>query len=104
MITWFQVWPLLLFPYVITFIAGLYPFVREYLLNHLLIPLVPYDLAVDLVDWYSTASVAKELLLHLIISLNIGTLLYPLFYLVGLLFININNGIIKAKITSLNQQ
>lgn len=104
MITWFQVWPLLLMPYLISFAVGLFPYVREFVLNNLLIPLLPYDLAVNLVDWYSTASVLEELSLHFIISVNIGTLVYPLFYLIGHLFIALTNNMARSQITSLNQR
>ena len=103
MITWFRVWPLLLLPYVLTFLVGLFPFIREGMLNHILIPVLPYRTAVDLVAWYRSASQLDELLLHLILCLNLGTLLYPLFYLTGTVFIRITNSIAKSQINSLNQ-
>ncbi len=103
MITWHRVWPLLLLPYVLIFLIGLFPFIREGMLNHILIPVLPYQAAVDLVNWYRGASQLDELLLHLVLSLNLGTLLYPSFYLIGALFIFITNSIAKAQINSLNQ-
>ncbi len=103
MITWFQVWPLLTIPYLAIFGAGLLPFVREYLLNNLLIPIIPYDSAVKLVDWYQSTNLAGELVLHFLISLNLGTLAYPFFYLIGHLFISLTNHFAKSQIKSLNQ-
>ena len=103
MITWHRVWPLLLLPYVLVFLIGLLPFIREAMLNHILIPVLPYQAAVDLVDWYRNASQPQELLVHLVLCLNLGTLFYPLFYLAGTVFIRITNSIAKSQINSLNQ-
>ena len=104
MITWFQVWPLLLFPYIIAFVVGLFPFVRESALNYLLIPILPYDLSTHLVDWYGTATLMDELAIHLLISINLGTAIYPVFYLIGYLFITVTNSIARSQITSLNNR
>ncbi len=102
--SWYHIWPLLLVPFLIFFLLGFFPFIREAFLNHALISFLPYSISVDLVDWYQGASVLQEYFLHLLISFNCGILVYPIFFLIGSLYINVNNAIAISKIKSFNKQ
>ena len=98
MLTWITLWPFMSLPFLFPFLLGILPtftlagkelggpFVRQYLVNKVA-AVLPYDLAVQLVNWFTQASVAEELLLHALMSLNIGLLFYPLFYALGIFFI-----------------
>jgi hypothetical protein len=72
MITWLTYWPVLLTPTVILsalaalptrmfngYLVGGGP-VREYYLNHFILPVLPADAARSLVAWFSTASGLQE--------------------------------------------
>jgi hypothetical protein len=95
MLTWLQLVPLLGLPtLILSAIAALptKPFhghvlgggpVREYFLNHMLVPVLPNDAAVALVQWFSQANYAQEWFLSLIVIVNINALLLPLLYFVG---------------------
>ncbi len=102
--SWYHIWPLLAAPFLIFFLLGFFPFVREAFLNHTMIPFLPYSVSVDLVGWYQEADMFQEYLLHLLISINCGILVYPIFFLIGSLYININNAIALSKIKSFNKQ
>ena len=57
-------------------------FVRQWLLNHVLLPLAPLDQAHHLVNWFAGASVLQEWFLAMLIVLNLNaSLLLPLFFL-----------------------
>lgn len=95
MTTWFSLWPVLMIPSVLVFVAGLIPglsflnhtfgggMVRQWLVNHVLIPILPKDWGWLLVDWYQAASVAQELVLHALVAINMNALLLPVLYLGG---------------------
>lgn len=102
--SWFHIWPLLAFPYVIFIAVGGIAFIREGFLNRVMIPFLPYDIASDLVNWYQSANFFQEFSLHILISINCGTLVYPLFFIIGSLYIKINNVIAVSKIKSFNNQ
>ena len=103
MITWFQVWPLLTLPYILSIGIGLFPFIREGMLNLFLLPLLPYDIAIRLIAWYNQATLTQEMLLHLFLAFNLATITYPIFYAIGLLYIKVNNSMARSQIQTLNQ-
>lgn len=92
MITWLQIWPLLLMPTVILSAIAAFPTsliggrvlgggpVREYYLNHFLLPVLPADASASLVSWFSTASSMQEWLLACAVSVNLNAILLPLLY------------------------
>ena len=100
MLTWFRLWPLLALPvFLLSLLISLPMFevrhqllggglVRQWLLNHGLLPLLPEMQAVEIIDWFSQASALHEWLLAFLIALNINALLLlPLFF-AGQLVIN----------------
>jgi len=98
MITWFSLWPFMSIPFLFPFLLGILPvfnvgnheiggpLVRQYCINQVA-SLIPHDIAVVLVNWFNQASYFQEILLHGVISLNIGLLFYPLFFAIGTLVI-----------------
>ena len=102
MITWFQLWPALLMPTgILSALAALPTLavggrllgggpVREFYLNHFVLPLLPGDAAAGLVNWFSTASAFHEWLLALAVSVNLNALLLPLLYVLGVFIIRVS--------------
>lgn len=102
MISWIQLWPLLIIPYVVLFSIGLLPtftlyghvvggpLVREWLLNQFALALLPQNAGWSLVAWFETASVIQEIALHTLLSLNAYALAFPLFYLAGAAMIRLS--------------
>lgn len=92
MITWYQVWPLLLLPSLILFPVGLLPdttlfgepfgggIVREFAINHALLPLLSKEAGWRVVTWFGRASGAGETALYGLIVLNVNALSLPLIY------------------------
>ena len=93
MLTWFRLWPLLALPvFILSLLISLPmfevrhqllggPLVRQWLLNHGLLPLLPDAQAVQLIQWFSVATALQEWLLAFLIALNINALfLLPLFF------------------------
>jgi len=100
MLTWFRLWPLLALPvFLLSLLISLPMFevrhqllggglVRQWLLNHGLLPLLPEVQTEQVITWFSQASALQEWLLAFLIALNINALLLlPLFF-VGQLVIN----------------
>lgn len=95
MITWLQIWPLLALPTLILAAITAIPTnqingrimgggpVREYFLNHILVPVLPNDAAVAVVQWFSHASAIQEWFLTLLVVVNINGLLLPLLFVFG---------------------
>ncbi len=98
MLTWFSLWPFMTLPFLLSFVLGILPslsvgggevggaLVRQYGVNQLA-ALMPHDFSMVLIDWFNQASYVEELVLHGVISLNIGLLFYPLFFGLGSLAI-----------------
>ena len=99
MLTWFRLWPLLALPvFILSLLISLPMFevrhqllggglVRQWLLNHSLLPLLPDVQTGQIIQWFSEASALQEWLLAFLIALNINALLLlPLFF-VGQLII-----------------
>ena len=101
MTTWIQLWPLMLMPTVIlSALAALptLPFngrilgggpVREVYLNHLVLPLLPADVSLSLVQWFAAASALQEWIFALAVAINVNALMLPLLYVFGI-------GVIRA--------
>jgi len=108
MITWLQVAPFLVFPGVLIFISGLVPMVdvlgtsiggglvREWFVNHLVLPLLPVVDATRVVEWYMQTSFSGELALHALVSLNLNTALLLVLYPLAAGFIRVNNWAAKT--------
>ncbi len=101
--SWYHIWPVLLIPFLIFFLLGFFPFIREAFLNRTMVQFLPYSISVDVVNWYQGASVLQEYLLHFLISINCGVLVYPIFFAIGSLYISVNNAIAISKIKSFNK-
>ena len=94
MLTWMTLWPFMAIPFVLPFLLGILPMfsiagqelggplLRQSLVNGLA-ALLPYEPAVLLVAWFTHASLSQELILHALICLNLGLVVYPLFYAMG---------------------
>jgi len=103
MITWIQVWPILGIPtLVVAGTAGLPTAafngrilgggpVREWLLNHLMLPLLPSETGYALMGWFQQASGIQEWLIALLIALNVNALALPAFYGLGFVIIATGN-------------
>lgn len=100
MITWFQVWPLLATPFLlISLLAALPTFtfnsqsfgglpVREWFLNHFLLPILPATFEDRVLSWYSGASAFDAWLLVALVALNLNAILLPaLYWIVGRLIV-----------------
>ena len=107
MITWLQLAVLLPLPTVLLgliaalptrefngHLLGGGPF-REYLLNHIIVPVLPNDAAISLVQWFAHANVWQEWLLSLLIVVNINGVLLPLLYGLGEVLITVSTWIIR---------
>ena len=82
MITWLSFWLTLLMPTVILSALAALPTwvlngrlvgggpVREYYLNHFILPVLPTDAASSLVAWFSAASGLQEWLLSFAVAIN----------------------------------
>jgi len=99
MTSWIRLWPMLLIPYVVLCVIGLIPtlhifgrdvggpYIREWVLNECLLPLLPQSAAIRIVDGFAHATVAQEFLLHALIMLNVYALVFPLLFGFGMLVI-----------------
>ena len=108
MITWLSVAPFLLVPGMLVFFSGLVPMVdvlgtpiggglvREWCVNHLVLPLLPVADASRVVDWYMQTSFSGELALHALVSLNLNTALLLVLYPLAAGFIRVNNWAAKT--------
>jgi hypothetical protein len=110
MITWLTYWPVLLTPTVILSALAALPTwtlngrfvgggpVREYYLNHFILPVLPTDASSSLVAWFSTASGLQEWLLSLAVAVNLNALMLPLLYALGVLIIGLSSWASKKNI------
>lgn len=57
--------------------------VREYFLNHILVPVLPNDAAMSLVQWFAHTNVVQEWFLSLFVVVNINGLLLPILFVLG---------------------
>lgn len=95
MITWIQLWPMLMLPTLFIGLACTLPTtqwqgriigggpVREWLLNHWLLPFLSDSGAASLVAWFNIARPLQEWLLSLLIGINANALLLPALYFAG---------------------
>ena len=111
MITWLQLAPFLLVPGIRVFLAGVLPdvavlgtpvgggLVREWCVNHLVLPALPVPDATQLVAWYTQTRLSGELLLHALVALNLNTALLPVLYPLFAGFIRWNHWMAKTDLT-----
>lgn len=110
LLTWIRLWPLLLLPSFLLTLAVSVPMfemrgvllggglVRQWLLNHVLLPFAPLDQAHLLVNWFASASVLQEWCLAMLIVLNLNaSLLLPLFF-VGQSFIKLSAWVMRTEL------
>ncbi len=95
MITWLQLWLIMPIPTLVLGAMAAIPTmniqgrvmgggpVREYFLNHILVPVLPHDAAASLVQWFAQASAVQEWFLTLLVVVNINALLLPLLFVLG---------------------
>ena len=110
MVTWIQLWPLMLMPTIILSALAAIPTrlfngrvlgggpVREYYLNHFILPVLPADASVSLVQWFSTASAIQEWCVAFAVSVNINALMLPLLYVFGIFVIQVSSWFAKKNI------
>lgn len=96
MTTWLVIWPVLFSPFILLSTVTLLPTfvvwermvgggpIREWLLNYILLPVLPHDAAVSLVHWFNSALVWQEWLLATVVAININALVLPILYCAGL--------------------
>ncbi len=111
MITWLQVAPFLAVPGVLIFLVGLLPMVdvlgtplgggmmREWLVNHLVLPLLPAADATRVVEWYMHTSFSGELTLHALVALNMNAALLLVLYPLAAGYIRLNNWAAKTDLS-----
>jgi hypothetical protein len=92
MLTWFQVWPILGMPFFcISLISAIptFPFfgrcfgggmIREWLLNVLLLPVLPARFEDHLLDWFTQATPLQEWLLVALVAINLNAVVLPVLY------------------------
>jgi len=110
LITWLRIWPLLMMPTAILSAIAAFPAsliggrvlgggpVREYYLNHFLLPVLPADASAALVGWFSTASALQEWLMAFAVSVNLNAILLPLLYVLGAFVIQVSSWVAKKDI------
>jgi hypothetical protein len=108
MITWLQIAPFLAVPGLLVFLFGLLPMVevfgtpvggglvREWCVNHLVLPVLPVADALTLVEWYMHTRLSGELLLHALVALNMNTALLLVLYPLAAGYIRLNNWVAKT--------
>lgn len=108
MISWISAAPLLALPALVVFLVGLLPEVsllgaevggglfRQWLVNHMLLPVLPSADAAAVVAWYMQTDIFGELLLHGLIALNINAVLLPVLYLLLSGYIGLANWATKT--------
>lgn len=110
MITWLSYWPVLLLPTVIlSALAGMPTRafngrmigggpVREYYLNHFMLPVLPSDWGAQLVAWFGTATGFQEWLLALAVAVNLNAIMLPALYGFGVQVIKFTSWASKKNI------
>ncbi len=71
---------------------------REYYLNHFILPVLPADTSVALVQWFSTASAIQEWCVAFAVSVNINAFMLPLLYVFGIFVIQVSSWLAKKNI------
>ena len=111
MLTWFRLWPLLLLPgFFMSLLISLPIFalrqhslggglIRQWLLNHCLLPLLPDMQTEQMIDWFSQASVLQEWLLAFLIVLNVNALLLLPVFFVGQRMIQFSAWTMRTELT-----
>ena len=73
--------------------------VREWLVNHLVLPVLPVADASRVVEWYMQTPLSGELILHALVAINMNTALLLVLYPLAAGFIRLNNWVAKTDLT-----
>jgi len=110
MLTWIRLWPLLALPvFIVSLLISLPMFeirhhllggglVREWLLNHLLLPVLPVAQAAQIVHWFSQSNFLGEWLFAFLIGLNINAILLVPLLLFGQLLIQVSAWTLRTEL------
>jgi len=110
MITWITFWPVLTAPTILmTLLATIKTFtfngktlgggpIREYYLNHLVLPLVPSEVGLRLVEWFAGATAVQEWFFAVAVAVNVNAVLLPLLYGLGATVISISGWFARMRI------
>ena len=111
MLTWIRLWPLLALPvFILSLLISLPMFelrqqliggglVREWLLNHLLLPILPMEQAAQIIHWFARSHVIGEWLIAFLIALNINAILLLPLYFIGQLLIKLSAWILRTELS-----
>jgi hypothetical protein len=111
MITWISFWPILLVPSALMTLVASVPtlrfngkmlgggLVREYYLNHIVLPLMPNDVGGRLVEWFASASVAQEWFFAFAVAINVNAALLPALYFFGCAVIGVSGWAARLRIS-----
>jgi len=72
---------------------------REWLVNHLVLPVLPVADAARVVEWYMHTSFSGELTLHALVVLNINAALLLVLYPLAAGYIRLNNWAAKTDLS-----
>lgn len=108
MTSWIRFWPLLCVPVVLLALLSGLPTVpwhahvlgggpvRQWVLNHGLLPLLPTPWAAQIVAWDAHWSVLPEWLLTVWVAVNLNVVLLPPLYVLGSLLITLMNWLART--------
>lgn len=110
MLTWLRLWPLLVLPtFFISLLMSLPLFeirgvtlggglVRQWLLNHLVLPLAPLEQGALLVNWFTAAGVVQEWAMALLIAINMNAVLLLPLYGIGQGLIKLSGWYVRTEL------
>ena len=110
MITWVQLWPLMVAPSFLGGLACSIPTfvlkgtllgggpVRQWIINYFLMPVVPASAGEGFVIWFNNANVTEEWFATFFVVLNLNAILLPVLFLVGKLIIRVNAWLARVDI------
>lgn len=102
MITWLLMGPLLTLPTLLLAVLCAMPMLtfndrlvgggtlRQFLLNHVAVPILPNAQGAELVEWFQTAAVVQEWFLSILIAINLNAVLLPVLYVAGAMVIRLS--------------
>lgn len=109
-LTWFRLWPLLILPFLMTFLLGLIPSflllgkkeVGGFLIREPFVEMAEYVLPGDkaglLHDLYYAGDYLTQVLIHAVLALNLNLLLLPFIYAVGAFLISVSSWVATTEL------
>lgn len=103
MITWLFMSPLLALPTVLLALLCAMPMLtfndrllgggplRQWLLNHVAVPILPSAQSAELVAWFQNASLMQEWFLSVLLAINLNAALLPVLYVIGAMVIRFSS-------------